>query len=65
VFFEECAEIASLGGSCEEGRFPSLCVKKAAHGIELTKIESENFHSLLSFGFGVGMNVTPCVSAQR
>ena len=44
MFFEDGGEIDSVGRRIEERVFPSFCVKKAAHGIELTEVESENFH---------------------
>ena len=45
--------------------FASFCVKIAAHGIELTEIQSENFHSYESMGCGGGAIVTVAVLAAQ
>ena len=45
--------------------FASFCLKIAAHGIEFTEIQSENFHSYESMGYGGGAIVTVAVSAAQ
>ncbi len=35
--------------------FSSFCIEEAAHGIELTEIESENLHWFCSMGLGLGI----------
>jgi hypothetical protein len=44
VLLEDGSEVIAVGGSVQKGVFPSFGVEKAAHGIELTEVESENFH---------------------
>ena len=46
-------EIVSIRRGVEEGVFSRFCVEEAAHGIELAKVKSENFH--LSFSMGLGL----------
>ena len=45
MVFEESVEVISFGESVEKGVLSGFGVEKAAHGIELTEIQSENFHS--------------------
>ena len=45
--------------------FASFCLKIAAHGIEFTEIQSENFHSYESMGYGGGAIVTVAVLAAQ
>ena len=54
VRFKDRFEVTPLGGRVKERMLPRFRVKKAAHGIELAEIQSENFHRWLSCGFGVG-----------
>ncbi len=42
VFFEDSGEVIPIGCGVEKRVFPSFGVEKAAHGIELTEVESEN-----------------------
>jgi hypothetical protein len=44
VFFEEGSEELSVRGCIEKGVLSGFGVKEAAHGIEFSEIESENFH---------------------
>ena len=43
--FEECVKAISFCRSLEKRVLSSFGIEKATHGIELTEIESENFHS--------------------
>jgi len=43
--FEECVKVISFCRSLEKRVLSSFGIEKATHGIELTEIESENFHS--------------------
>ena len=45
MFLEESVEVISFGGSVQKRVLSGFGVEKAAHGIELTEIQSENFHS--------------------
>ena len=45
VFLKDCGEVLSVSGSIKEFMFTSFRVEKAAHGIEFTEVQSENFHS--------------------
>ena len=52
VVLEDRREIIAVCGGGQEFVFSGFGVKKAAHGIELAKIECENFHSLCPSGLG-------------
>jgi hypothetical protein len=54
MLLEYGREIISIGCSIEKRVFSGFGVEEAAHGIELTEVESENFHTLI-LGFGVGI----------
>ncbi len=54
VLREDRIQVPPLGSCIQECVFPSVRVKKAAHGIELAEIKSENFH-LIFLGNGVGI----------
>ena len=45
-----------------ERMFTSICIEEAAHGIELTEVESENFHGLVLWVWG--WKIEPDVSAS-
>jgi hypothetical protein len=45
VVLEESVEVISFGGSVQKRVLSGFGVEKDAHGIELTEIQSENFHS--------------------
>jgi hypothetical protein len=45
VVLEESVEVISFGRSVQKRVLSGFGVEKAAHGIELTEIQSENFHS--------------------
>ena len=47
MLLEEGSEILSFGWSVMERMFTSICIEEAAHGIELTEVESENFHRVV------------------
>ena len=53
MFLENSREVVSIRWGVEEGVFSSFCVEEAAHGIELTKVKSENFHFSCSMGLGL------------
>ena len=53
MFLENSREVVSIRWGVEEGVFSSFCVEEAAHGIELTKVKSENFHFSSSMGLGL------------
>lgn len=55
VFFEEGVEVISFGGSVQKRVLSGFGVEKAAHGIELTEIQSENFQGMSLLGFGGGI----------
>jgi len=55
VFLKEGVEVISFGGSVQKRVLTGFGVEKAAHGIELTEVKSENFHSTSLHGFGVGI----------
>lgn len=55
VPLENSREIVAIRCSIVEGVFSSFCVEEAAHGIELTKVKSENFHVSCSMGLGLEM----------
>jgi hypothetical protein len=44
VVLEESVEVISFGGSFQKRVLSGFGVEKAAHGIEHTEIQSENFH---------------------
>ena len=54
MVLEESVEVISFGGSVEKRVRSSFGVEKAAHGIELTEIQSENFQGMSLLGFGGG-----------
>jgi hypothetical protein len=43
MLLEYSREVVAFRCGIEEGVFPIFCVSEAAHGIELTKVKSENF----------------------
>ena len=45
MLLEEDRKVTAFGGGRMERVFSSLRIEKAAHGIELAEVESENFHS--------------------
>ena len=45
MVLEESVEVISFGGSVQKRVLSGFGVEKAAHGIELTEIQRENFHS--------------------
>jgi hypothetical protein len=53
VVLEESVEVISFGRSVQKRVLSGFGVEKAAHGIELTEIQSENSHSTCVIGFGV------------
>ena len=55
VFLEEGVEVISFGGSVQKRVLSGFGVEKAAHGIELTEIQSENFQGMRFLGFGGGI----------
>jgi hypothetical protein len=55
VFFENSRELVAIRCGIEEGVFSIFCVEEAAHGIELTKVKSENFCVSCSMGLGLEM----------
>jgi hypothetical protein len=55
VFLEEGVKVISFGGSVEKRVLSGFGVEKAAHGIELTEVKSENFQGMSLHGFGVGI----------
>jgi hypothetical protein len=62
VFLEEGVEVISFGGSVQKRVLSGFGVEKAAHGIEFSEIESENFHRRCSLGLGLEF-VTRCVAS--
>jgi hypothetical protein len=54
MVFEKRVEVIAFGGSVAEGMLSRFGIEKAAHGIELAQIESENFHGMRFLGFGGG-----------
>ena len=62
MLLEEGSEILSFGWSVMERMFTSICIEEAAHGIELTEVESENFHGLVLWVWG--WKIEPDVSAS-
>jgi hypothetical protein len=52
VRFEDRCQVAAIGSCIEECMFTSFCVEKAAHRIELTEVESENFHWMVLWVWG-------------
>ena len=44
MLLEDGREVIAIGGGIEKLVFASFCVEEAAHGIEFTEIEGENFH---------------------
>jgi hypothetical protein len=56
VRLEEGVEVVLLGGCVEKLMLASFRVKKAAHGIEFTEIESENFYCSVS-PLGLGLEI--------
>ena len=55
MFLKEGVEVISFGGSVQKRVLTGFGVEKAAHGIELTEVKSENFHRTSLHGFGVGI----------
>ncbi len=62
VLFEDGGEVVSIGGRVKKRVFSSFGVEKAAHGIELTEVESENFHSYCPLGLGLEIETDVCAS---
>ncbi len=44
MVFEDRRQIVAVSRGVEKFVFPSFGVEKAAHGIEFTEVEGENFH---------------------
>ncbi|MFN9411341.1 MAG: hypothetical protein ACK57V_03050, partial [Pirellula sp.] len=65
VFLENSREVVSIRWGVEEGVFSSFCVEEAAHGIELTKVKSENFHFSSSMGLGLECCDVSALQAQN
>ena len=55
VVLEERVEVISFGGSVQKRVLSGFGVEKAAHGIELTEIQSENLQGMSLLGFGGGI----------
>ena len=55
MFLEEGVEVISFGGSVQKRVLSGFGVEKAAHGIVLTEIQSENFQGMSLLGFGGGI----------
>ena len=55
IFFEDSGQVVPVRRGIDKLIIASYCVKIAAHGIEFAEIKSENFHSLVFLGFGVGI----------
>jgi hypothetical protein len=55
VVLEESVEVISFGGSIEKRVLSSFGVEKAAHGVEFSEIQSENFQGMSLLGFGGGI----------
>lgn len=55
MVLEESVEVISFGRSVQKRVLSSFGVEKAAHGIELTQVESENFQGMSLLGFGGGI----------
>ena len=55
MVLEESVEVISFGGSVQKRVLSGFGVEKAAHGIELTEIQSENFQGMRFLGFGGGI----------
>ncbi len=53
MVLEESVEVISFSGSVQKRVVSGFGVEKAAHGIELTEIQSKNSHSTCVIGFGV------------
>jgi len=53
VFFEEVSEKLSVRGCIEERVLLGFGVKEAAHGIEFSELEGENFHRRSFLGLGL------------
>ena len=65
IGLEDFHEIITIGSGIDELMFASFCVKVAAHGIEFTEVQSENFHDYESMGCGGGAIVTVAVLAAH
>ncbi len=61
MLLEDRREVVSIGGRVEKRVFSSFGVEKAAHGIEFTKIESENFHGCCVLRVWGWKFVTDCI----
>ncbi|MFN6138384.1 MAG: hypothetical protein ACK480_07780 [Planctomycetota bacterium] len=57
MFLKEGVEVISFGGSVQKRVLTGFGVEKAAHGIELTEVKSENFHSTSLHGLFIWLNV--------
>ncbi len=44
MLFEDRRQVVPVGSGIEEGMLASFCVEKAAHRIEFTEVQCENFH---------------------
>lgn len=55
VFLEEGVEVISFGGSVQKRVLSGFGVEKAAHGVEFSEIQSENFQGMSLLGFGGGI----------
>jgi hypothetical protein len=55
VVFEHGLKVVPIGGSVLKRVLAVFGVEKAAHGIEVTEIQRENFHCKSFLGFGVGI----------
>ncbi len=63
VVFEDSGEIVAVGCKVEENVFSGFGIEKAAHGIELAEVQSENFHDRFVLWVWGWKNVT--VDASR
>ena len=55
VVFEHGLKVVPIGGSVLKRVLAVFGLEKAAHGIEVTEIQRENFHCKSFLGFGVGI----------
>ena len=60
MLFEDCQQVVAVCSRIEEGMFSSFCVEKAAHRIELSEVECENFHSCFVLWFWGWNFVSDC-----
>ena len=65
MVLEESVEVTSFGGSVQKRVLSGFGVEKAAHGIELTEIQSENSHSTCVLWVWGWNFVTFCVASAE